>query len=445
MKQNIVYSYTTSQVTETPVFNNYSKFFTYIRFFINDQLIEELNEDVFNVNYYMYMNNEKRKQYDNITKIRGNTDHWELRIPLEFWFNNIAGRSIPLVALLYSQLRLEYKLNDITYILNNDLSTPYKLITPTFSNNIKLNIELNSSFIFLDTPERNLFGSYGHEYIIDRYRTYLANTINTSSTVIYKKFNGLVKDIFLIAKPTNYKGLTYFPQYVSNYDVKYARYTLSLEYYNIYTKNGNIYTPPMKDYTDDINIISSNIIEFNNWFVSSNRQSFTRITNLITTFSSWTYWDSSYNFMKYLMYYEDKYLTSVVNDIAMTNNILSMYIQYIYSNQVITNKISPIDTIQLKVNGTDLFAQRDSNYYTNVIPCQKFKNSLPVGYYCYSFSLEPNDMQWSGHLNFTNLDDIVIIVNSTSQNNGYYQLNTLLKEYNILRIMSGMASLAWVD
>ena len=96
------------------------------------------------------------------------------------------------------------------------------------------------------------------------------------------------------------------------------------------------------------------------------------------------------------------------------------------------------------VNG-DLFAQRDNNYYTNVVPYTKFENSLPTGYYCYSFSLEPKEMQWSGHLNFTNLDDIVIIVNSNSQNNGTYQLNTLLKEYNILRIMSGMCSLAWVN
>ena len=54
-------------------------------------------------------------------------------------------------------------------------------------------------------------------------------------------------------------------------------------------------------------------------------------------------------------------------------------------------------------------------------------------------------MQWSGHLNFTNLDNAVITVNSNSQNNGIYQLSTLLKEYNILRIMSGMGSLAWVN
>jgi hypothetical protein len=93
MKQNITYNYTTSQVTEKPIFNDYSKFFSYIRFFINDMMIEELNEDVFNINYYMYNTSEKRKQFDNIVKIRENINGWELRIPLEFWFNNKAGMS----------------------------------------------------------------------------------------------------------------------------------------------------------------------------------------------------------------------------------------------------------------------------------------------------------------------------------------------------------------
>ena len=149
--------------------------------------------------------------------------------------------------------------------------------------------------------------------------------------------------------------------------------------------------------------------------------------------------------MKYLMYYEDRYLYTLKSNIPRTNYLLLMYIEYVFSNKQYINKVSPIDSILIKVNGTDLFAIRDSNYYTNVIPYQKFENSLPPGYYCYSFSLNPNDMQWSGHLNFTNLDNAIITVNSNSQNNGIYQLSTLLKEYNILRIMSGMGSLAWVN
>ena len=69
-----------------------------------------------------------------------------------------------------------------------------------------------------------------------------------------------------------------------------------------------------------------------------------------------------------------------------------------------------------------------------------------MGYYVYSFSLYPNQDQYSGHLNFTNFDDIVFKISSEDRVNVEpYNLHTLVKEYNILRIMSGMGSLAWID
>ena len=85
-------------------------------------------------------------------------------------------------------------------------------------------------------------------------------------------------------------------------------------------------------------------------------------------------------------------------------------------------------------------------YYNNVIPYTKFKNSLPTGYYTYSFSLYPLDDQPSGHLNFTNFDDITFIINSDSNvNSNPYLLETVIKEYNILRVMSGIGRLAWIS
>jgi hypothetical protein len=132
------------------------------------------------------------------------------------------------------------------------------------------------------------------------------------------------------------------------------------------------------------------------------------------------------------MYYQKKYNASMY--------MIMMYIKYLYKNEKIINEISPIKSMVLKVNGTELFSERDYSYYTNVIPYQKFNNSLPIGYYAYTFSLYPTDPQFSGHLNFTNLDDIVFGITS---NKPGYNLNTVVKEYNILRIMSGIGSMAW--
>jgi hypothetical protein len=459
MKQNISYTYSNKTIVEEPQFNNYSKFFSYIRFYINDIMVEELNEEVFNINYYMYLSKQKRQQFDKIVQIRSTNNGWDLRIPLEFWFNNKPGKTVPVIALQYSELRLEYKLNDITYILSNDMLS---------SNNIipSIKLSLDTDFILLDTIERNLFGTFSHEYVIDRYRTYLPNNIyydvSNNTNVIYKTWNGLIKDIYFITKPLNYNGLTYFPKVTSNYDMKYERYTLALQYTNNYVMNNKIYTNTTKPYSSDINIILNNRIELANYLTASDNSSYLRINNLYNLFSKWAIWDPELNLLQYLMYYEDYYLFSLIyikdpsNNItsysnmyiANVNYILTMYLNYIYSTKKDTMMISPINTIKIKANGTDLFAKRDYSYYTNVIPVQKFNNNLPTGYYSYSFSLYPKEEQWSGYLNFTNLEDVVIEIESNFDSNGNpqpYQLNTVLKEYNILRIMSGLGGMAWID
>ena len=85
-------------------------------------------------------------------------------------------------------------------------------------------------------------------------------------------------------------------------------------------------------------------------------------------------------------------------------------------------------------------------YFNSVIPYKSFNNSLPCGYYVFSFGLYPTDDQPSGHLNFTHLDSTTISITSNIYNSSdYYNIDILVKEYNILRIMSGIGSLAWID
>ena len=42
----------------------------YIRIYFNNQLIDEISEDIYNIHYNLYLNAEQKKQFDNITKIR---------------------------------------------------------------------------------------------------------------------------------------------------------------------------------------------------------------------------------------------------------------------------------------------------------------------------------------------------------------------------------------
>ena len=92
-----------------------------------------------------------------------------------------------------------------------------------------------------------------------------------------------------------------------------------------------------------------------------------------------------------------------------------------------------------------LLGETNSSYYRNVVPLEKFSRSFDHGNYMYSFSLYPTLSQPSGQLNFNILKEPTLELdlnpNVTTEN---VRLNTVVKEYQILRIISGHASLSWI-
>jgi hypothetical protein len=451
MKKNIIYQNNETVTTAiTPTWSNYSKLFEYISFYFNDQLIEKLDEDIYQIDYYLYSTEEKRRQIDQMTKIKLVTNSsgvklkWELYLPLIFWFAGKSGLSIPVVALPYTQLRLVYKLNDIKHALTNNLAN----MNYSFSSTPEVKVNLMTDFILLDTFERNLFGSYSHEYIINKYIKYSHNFVNVENINLSKQFNGLINSIHLITKPMKHPNLTYYPNIITNYDARYATYIIALDYYNAFIID-NIYTSDeQRDYSINISTILAVNIELKKYLSAPDKTipEFDRINRLIDNFNQWKYWDENYEFLKYLMYWDIFYLSSDSLSNSRKTYILTIYIKYHFKNEIIIDPISPIETLCIKANGSDLFSARDWTYFTNVIPVQKYKNSLPTGYYTYSFSLYPTDDQYSGHLNFSHFDDITFQIQSNELvNTSPYKLVTIAKEYNILRLMSGIGSLAWIN
>jgi hypothetical protein len=464
MKKDIQTTSITTQTTEIPKWPHSSRLINYIRLYFNDQLIEEMNEDTYNLSYYLYSSEEGRKQLENMTRIRFSNNKWKLYMPIIFWFSKNASLAIPTIAMPNTEIRLEYKLNQLEYILENDLSGTYKYIFPDNYRNImnpSIKTTLCNEFILLDTDERKLFGSYSHEYIIERNIIYPNNYIYDESVVLPKKFSGLIKDIYMITKSISNPKMTYLTNHyikTDKRDAKYKRYQEALIYSKQYMIN-NVYTSnEQRDYADDIDIIIQNNILFNDYMKETSK--YQLITNLINFFSSFEEWDTNYDLLKYLMYYQIKYLSAFdsVTQTGKINYLITMYLKYQYSTQIIWEEESFISSLTIKANGTDLFSERDWLYFNSAVPYSKFKNSLPQGYYAYTFSLYPLDGQPSGHLNFTNFDDIVmkvksnpLVVNNKSESQVLnnepkpYILSTVVKEYNILRIMSGFGSVAWIN
>jgi len=411
-------------IIENPIIN-ILQIFQSLSLFLGDQLIETINADTYNILYNFYSTSEKQKQILKMIQIHQNSDGWEIYFPLLFWFYGHSTLSLPLIALPYIDFNLKYKLNNINNILQNNLSNS------TFSSHPIIFIELGLDTILLDSPERLLFGSYRHEYLIERFIIYPNNLIFNQKQTINIRFNNLVKDIFWISKPiyhpneTGYRNITY------NYDNKYQYYLNILTQYNQYNINSNINENNI-NYLNDFQIIRNNNQEI--LLNNSNRIKIIKNDILLNSYD-----------INYILFLLDKYFF-VFNNLNIQFQQLRIYFVYIYKNNKIINYYDPITHLNLQSNGIDFLPNLDTNYYNSVIPYQKFNSSPDVGYYTTSFSLFPCDSQPSGHLNFNKFDNIVLNITSNPNiNNEPYNLVTVVKEYQIFRIMSGLGSLAWIN
>jgi len=126
---------------------------------------------------------------------------------------------------------------------------------------------------------------------------------------------------------------------------------------------------------------------------------------------------------------------------------------------------NPLYTGKLQLNGHDRFQDRDGNYFNYVQPYQHFSNTPADGINVYSFALKPEDHQPTGTCNFSRIDNATLLVdvgvynrslatvssndaNSFKARTGYVSnsnstLNIYTVNYNVLRVMSGMAGTAY--
>ena len=102
-------------------------------------------------------------------------------------------------------------------------------------------------------------------------------------------------------------------------------------------------------------------------------------------------------------------------------------------------------TANIKFNGMDRFTPRKPNYFKLVQPFEHHTRVPADKYiYCYSFAIKPEETQPSGSCNMSCLDQATLNLTFPSS-----IIPSIIKvyaiNYNVLRIMSGMSGLAYVN
>jgi hypothetical protein len=98
----------------------------------------------------LYLDESKKVNYGKMTTnpVAG-TPH-EVYLPLIFFFNRNPGLYLPLIALQYHEVRLDF-----------DLSS-------TFTTYFSTTVKVWGNYVYLDTEERRRFAQKGHEYLIEQ-------------------------------------------------------------------------------------------------------------------------------------------------------------------------------------------------------------------------------------------------------------------------------------
>jgi len=99
-------------------------------------------------------------------------------LPLLFFFNRNPGLYLPLIALQYHEVRLDF-----------DLTSYYSTY---FSTNA---LEVWANYVYLDTEERRRFAQKGHEYLIEQVQHTGGDAISAASSTVRLSFNHPVKEL----------------------------------------------------------------------------------------------------------------------------------------------------------------------------------------------------------------------------------------------------------
>lgn len=107
-----------------------------------------------------------------------------------------------------------------------------------------------------------------------------------------------------------------------------------------------------------------------------------------------------------------------------------------------------LNRYSLQINGQDRVPLLEATYFTRVQPYQHHSGTNGLGVACYSFAIRPEEHQPSGTCNFSRIDTATLVVNSgavrdLANDDLTGDIRVYAVNYNVLRVMSGMAGLAY--
>ena len=316
-----------------------------------------------------------------------------LYVPLQFWFCRNPGLALPLIALQYHEVKINIDFRPIGECLFAMSDTTSA--TQAYQQSL-VAASLYVDYIFLDTDERRKMAQNPHEYLIEQVQFTGDESVGSSSNKIKLNFNHPCKELIWVVQPD------------ANVD-----YCDSLiEGTTLHSTQG---AQPF-NYTDAIDSLPNDIAAYGGVDVAD-----------MTTAGA----------------------ADVAADAAVNVQGLSDAGSFVLAETALDMHCwgeNPVVTAKLQLNGQDRFSEREGSYFDTVQPFQHHTRAPDSGINVYSFGLRPEEHQPSGSCNFSRIDNAVMqLVLSAGAVSGTAtaKVRVYAVNYNVLRVMSGMAGVAY--
>ena len=354
-----------------------------------------------------------------------------LYIPLLFWYCRNPGLALPLIALQYHEVKINLDLRPIgecLWAVSSLTSTSGATVSVSQAYQQSLvAASLYVDYIFLDTDERRKMAQNPHEYLFEQLQFTGDESVGSSSNKIKLNFNHPCKELIWVVQPDG--NVDYCSSLTSN-TVLYK--TLGAQPFN---------------YTDAIDALPNAIHAFGGMAETSGANGFINASGLFEqagavdsavsatgTKGQWVSGGSNY-----AGFSDPQGTASGVSDagtFVLAETALDMHCW----------GENPVVTAKLQLNGQDRFSEREGSYFDVVQPFQHHTRSPDTGINIYSFALRPEEHQPSGSCNFSRIDNAVlqlVLSSNTVAGTATAKVRVYAVNYNVLRVMSGMAGVAY--
>ena len=336
-------------------------------------------------------------------------------------------------------------------------------------NNLMADSYLLIDYVYLDSEERKRFAQASHEYLIEQLQFTGSESLTAASNKYRLNFNHPSKYLIWAPHLERHMNRTQWIAYAfdGNWNAARDRFAKVLAAAtaqgvnvgaNSITANvsgtvaiGDLVEPTSND------VLSALRSKFEVKFVAQSA-----VSNGACQIAS-----SAANLLENaIVTRNDLTMEDISNTVAqlsvpgVSSAILALFalnvVDYHNYGNFIDGSDNPCVNAKLQLNGHDRFQARDGHYFNYVQPAQHFDNTPADGINVYSFALRAQDHQPTGTCNFSRIDNATLQVdcglNNASRsdyvsrfigNTSNSIVNIYTVNYNVLRVMSGMAGTAY--